>query len=193
MNLEEITALEEEWLGKQGRLKYEWLKTQPKKRPNPGSLEETHRMCEETGIYQAWRIIFREYVGLARTGDLEALKRAIFMVWYEWTEPNWLSGIDGLEEGLVEEVLHTVNAMAKEGRLDSELQWMLPWYYKITEYYLWRADGLDDLKKASQGDPYAYWEGCPKSSFDHRGQLGRYWGGHQKALSLDWGDMGVHL
>ena len=120
---------------------------------------------------------------MAKEGNIEALKRALFILWYEWSEPNWLSGISGLDEGLVEEVLHMVNAMAKEDRLDNELRWMLPWYYKITEYYLCRADGLDDLRRFSEGDPYAYWEGCPKSSFYHRGQLGLYWGSTTKSTS----------
>ena len=180
MNLEEITALEEEWLGKQGRLEHEWLQKVPPDRPKGHSLQQLDRMGEETGVYDAWRRIFGEYVVLAREGNIEALKRAIFLVWFECAEPAWLSntGVWGLDMALVKEVLHMANTMAKEDRLDAELQWMLPWYYMIADFYL-RAEGLDDLRKASEKDPHAFShvfpKGCLRSTFDNRGQLGRYW------------------
>jgi hypothetical protein len=174
MNLEEITALEEEWLNKDKTLRSEWYQKQPKNRPNPGSDEEWGMMYIETGICDAWGRIFNAYVDLAREGDIEALKRAIFLVWIESTEPPQVSWIWDLDEERVKEVLCLANTMAKEGRLDAELQWMLPWYSHIT-HYLCQFEDLDDIVKASKGDPFAYYEGCLKSSFDNRGQLGRYW------------------
>ncbi|UCD53105.1 MAG: hypothetical protein JSW27_10770 [Phycisphaerales bacterium] len=63
MTLEELTALEDEWLAKH---------------PSQGFMEEKDALCKQNGIYDAWRGIFAEYVALARSGDLEALKRALF-------------------------------------------------------------------------------------------------------------------
>jgi hypothetical protein len=197
MNLKEITALEEEWLNKRERLCSEWFQRQSQDRPHPGSSEEWGVMYEETGICDAWRRIFVEYADLAREGDIEALKRAIFLLWYELTEPLEVSWFWDLDPDRVEEVLRIVNAMAREGRLDAELQWMLPWYLHITPYYL-RAKDIDDLIRVSQGDPYAYYEGCPKSSFDNRGRLGEYWrgirdGGDQRLSPRDIAKMGEFI
>src|SRR4030042_2122651 len=100
MTLEEITSLEYEWMSKHpyGAFTYP---------------EKLDALCEQMGIYDAWRMIFREYVSLVRQGNLEALKRALFLLWYECSEPNELSGIKELERQLVKEVLGITNDMVK--------------------------------------------------------------------------------
>ncbi|UCC98183.1 MAG: hypothetical protein JSW66_20345 [Phycisphaerales bacterium] len=188
MTLEELTALENEWLRKH-----------PK-----GSLEDMHALCQETGVYEAWRRIFELYVIEARKGDLEALKRALFLYWYACSEPSEFSGIPALDDGLTAEVLGMVNETAKKGRLDIELKWMLPYYYYITDWYIERLEGFCELKEVSKANREAYmpdwsqpacyeslrglqealarkldldpWEElCLKSSFSNRGQMGYYW------------------
>ena len=72
MTLEELTALEKEWLAKQ---------------PHRGFDGERHALYERIGMYDAWRKIFREYVALAREGSKEALKRALFLYWYSHRSP----------------------------------------------------------------------------------------------------------
>ena len=150
MTLEEITALENEWLAKHPY----------------GRVKDLHAACEQMGIYDAWRNIFEQYVILARQGDLEALKRALFLYWYSCSEPNELSGIPSLGDDLPFEVLGMINDLAQKGELDTELKWMLPYYYSITDWYIDRFEGFDKLKKISKE---------PDSSFDNRGQLGKYW------------------
>jgi len=152
MTLEEITALE-----------YEWMAKHPY-----GRMKDLHAACEQMGIYDAWRNIFEQYVILARQGDLEALKRALFLYWYSCSEPNELTGILMLDEGLIIEVLTMVNELAQKGELDTELEWMLPYYYSITDWYIDRFKGFDELKKISK-------EPELDTSFDNRGQLGNYW------------------
>jgi hypothetical protein len=89
MTLDEITALECEWL---------------KKMPAHGFFEERDTLFQKTGVYEAWRRIFREYVMLAKTGDQEALKRAVFLYWYSFSEPRELNGLAALDSGLAQEV-----------------------------------------------------------------------------------------
>jgi len=178
MTLEEITDLENEWLAKHPY----------------GRVKDLHEACEQMGIYDAWRNIFEQYVILAREGDLEALKRALFLYWYACSEPNELCGIPSLGDDLTFEVLGMVNNIVQKGELDTELKWMLSYYYSLTDWYIYRFEGFDELKKISkETDPQLFWEFCPDSSFDNRGHLGKYWKSIQKRLTIDRGDMGVHL
>jgi hypothetical protein len=166
MNLDEITRLEEEWLAKMSS--------------SSGSINERDEANETTGVYAAWREIFEQYVLLAKNGDVEALKRAFFLAWYEQAEPDWSSGIKGLDYRLIEEVFQMLDALIETGEVDLELSWMLPWYYHIAPWYLDPYDDLHTLKQASKGGWDLYREFCGDSSFEGRGQLGEYWASIQK-------------
>lgn len=156
MNLEELTDLENIWLSKKSGV----------------SGESAYR---EMGVYDAWRMIFEQYVFLAREGDEEALKRALFLAWYEQAEPDWLTGVKDLDGRLIEEIFHRTNTFAEKDELDTELCWMLPWYYHVAPWYLDPFDDLEALKRISRGRWDAYRERCAESSFEGRGQLGLYW------------------
>ncbi|MBN1358991.1 MAG: hypothetical protein JW993_00285 [Sedimentisphaerales bacterium] len=162
MTLDEVAALEREWLDRQ---------------PHGGSLERMHVLNQEMGVYEAGQAVFVEYVLLARRGDIEALKRALFMYWYSWSEPNELSGLFGLAQDLAAVVLGIVDDMARRGELDIELKWMLPYYYMIYPLYLdhlWH-DKFPNLWKASQTNKKLWQRRGLESSFDNRGQMGEYW------------------
>jgi hypothetical protein len=157
MDLDKLTWLEADWLSKMKAM--------------------SGTDYEDAGVYDAWTMIFRHYAVLARGGDAEALKRALFLVWYGQAEPYWLCGIkiENFDDSLIEEVLQIVNALIAENRLDEEYTWMLPWYYHIAPYYLDQRDALEGLKRVSEGEWYLYKTGCIESSFADRGQLGKYW------------------
>ena len=51
-------------------------------------------LMREGGTHKAWEDVFKEYVTLAReSGDMEALKRAVFLIWYDVAEPSDLTGL----------------------------------------------------------------------------------------------------
>jgi len=162
MTLEELTALENEW---------------DAKHPSRG---DKHAQCERDGVYEAWRRIFAEYVALARSGDLEALKRALFLAWYSQAEPSELSGLYLLDRGLWVEVLHMLEDLAARDELDDELKWMLPYYYMIADWYL--SSGFDAVENASKENVDLWQRLCLESSFENRGQLGKYWTSIQSNL-----------
>jgi len=179
MRLDEISALEYEWLAKQQSVH--------------GAHDDRDAAYERIGVYEAWREIFREYVTLSREGDPEALKRALFLWWYGYSEPHWLSGILKLDYALGEEVLRRVNELASKGQLDEELKWMLPWYYSICDYYLGSFEGIDALKQASMQETNRrderWWRlQCGRSSFENRGQMGECWGSVRSSLNQAWAD-----
>jgi hypothetical protein len=165
MNVEQLAAQEEEWLKKQRNF-----------------VRDRETVYEQIGVYAAWRDIFEQYVALAREGDLEALKRAVYFVWAECSMARLLTGLKDLDEGMVREALALADKLAGEGWPDTELEWMLPYYYVVEPSYVDRFDNLDALKKASHEHPFLYRQRCLNVSFDHRGQMGDYWQAEQAHL-----------
>lgn len=163
MTLEELTALENEWLAKH---------------PSRGFMEQRDAFLQRNGVYDAWRRIFAEYVALARLGDLEALKRALFLAWYEQAEPSPLSGLYLLDGTLKEEVFQMLEDLAARDGFDDELEWMLPYYYMIADWYL--MSGFDRVASASTRHVRLWQKRCLGRSFDNRGQLGVYWASIQE-------------
>jgi len=163
-DVEQLAALEQQWLQKQHR-----------------AARDGIGMDEQTGVYTAWRDIFRQYALLAKD-DLEALKRAIYLCWTERSQDPALSGVKNLDENLVRDVLAIADELARTNGLDLELRWMLPYYHFVEPSYLDRFEGLDDLKRVSGQNPLLYRKECPKGSFEDRGHMGRYWKAKQAIL-----------
>lgn len=101
-----------------------------------GQIEDRDHYLEEHGVYDAYAIVYQRYVALALRGDVEALKRAIFLQWYAVAEPYWLSGIPDPANLPMRSMLAVANEQITQGSLDIELQWMLPYYFMILEWYV---------------------------------------------------------
>lgn len=80
------------------------------------------------GIGRAYADVHRGYVQLAETGDLEALKRAIFLQWFQVAEPAFLSGIGDLDADAMTCALALVDKLCSSNLVDEEFQWMLVHY-----------------------------------------------------------------
>ncbi len=165
MNIEQLAAAEEKRLSQQRSL-----------------VGDREILYERDGVYTAWRDLFQQYVALAREGDLEALKRALFFVWAQYSMSHLMTGIKDLADELVRETLGIADKRTQDGRLDAELEWMLPYYYLIEPFYLDRLDDLDALKQASRLNPFSYRQSCLEASFERRGQMGTYWKTEQAHL-----------
>ena len=164
-NIDQLATREEQWLKKQH-----------------GLVGDRGTLYEQVGVYAAWRDIFRQYVSLARKGDLEALKRALYFVWAEHSIGPLGTGIKNLDEDLATEALGIADRLAVDDRPDAELEWMLPYYYVVDPAYLDRFEDLDALKRTSREHPFLYRQRCQETSFDHRGQMGEYWKAKQAHL-----------
>jgi hypothetical protein len=165
MNLEQLTALEYQWLHKQHSC---------------GENRET--LYKQLGVYAAWQDIFRQYVALAGQGDIEALKRALYLAWTQRSQGPILSGVEDLDRELIRELLGIADDLARTGGLDAELQWMLPYYYLIEPSYIEQFEGFEALRQVNRQDPFLYRQACLKSSFDNRGHMGEYWKSKQAIL-----------
>ena len=130
----------------------------------------------ENGVFAEYGIVHREYVELALAGDLEALKRALFLQWFEVAEPSCFTGIRNLDtQARLDVFVHLERECAAKS-LDPELEWMLPYYYAIAEYYM-PLDGSFPALTAFCEEHYPHGEvPLPTGDvFRGRGQMGHYW------------------
>lgn len=147
-----------------------------------GFFEELEVFNEEFNVYAEWAEIFIEYANLALAGNMEALKRAVFFIWYNIVEPFELSGIKYIDKNVAAKILIKLNALIEENKIDFEFKWMLSYYYSLFDYYLLGYTGIDSLIHFCKKNDYL-WKGKKDISlFENRGQLGNYWKG------LDWSD-----
>ena len=160
MNIEKLTGVENDLLAKM---------------PKAGNFSDRHLFLSRHGIYDQWEQVFNQYVSLALDGNVEALKRAIFFVWYQVAEPPQLSGIFNLDTVSVVKVIEYLNGLIEGGIKDSELDWMLPYYYQIADYYIPSGARADAIMLVSKKNNDQFMLRLDKTEFFNRGQLGLYW------------------
>lgn len=138
-----------------------------------GTIEEKNNQLKALGVYDGFARIYREY---AASDDLEATKRAIFYFWYQMSEPPVFSGLADLPQDVSGKVFEKLEGLANTGNIDSELRWMLPYYYSITDWL------FDELYKSSPAlkrlltNNMDSWETeRRRENFLGRGLMGRYW------------------
>jgi hypothetical protein len=165
-DIERLTGLEQQWLTRQHEI-----------------VHDRGNLSEQTGVYDAWRDIFRQYALLAGQ-DMEALKRAIYLCWTERSQDPLLSGVKDLDQQAIRTVLDVANELAETDRLDAELRWMLPYYYLVEPSYLDTFEDLDDLKRTSRQGPLLHRRECATCSFENRGHMGQYWKSKRAILRL---------
>ncbi|OON69115.1 hypothetical protein [Hymenobacter sp. CRA2] len=86
-----------------------------------------------TRVTAEYTQVYQQYVGLLRaTTDpavwLEVLKRTVFLRWYIFTEPDWLSGIGMPRPDDAATVFDALDAAIARQQLDAEFDWMLAHY-----------------------------------------------------------------
>ena len=71
---------------------------------------ETHAQLQSWGIYDEYREVHRAYAALIADPEsgIEALKRALFLGWYDLGEPACLTGIFDLPAEVLAMLEHTV-------------------------------------------------------------------------------------
>ena len=164
MDLVELTAEEDRLLAIVSRI--------------TGTMEEMFQQLDDLGVFDAYRKVHLAYVDLAeRDGNVEALKRAIFLQWFRLSEPSSFTGLWEFDTNAEQKALRLLDHLVITHQLDQELQWMLPWYYFITDFYLDRFDGFEEIKCFSKENQQELWaDGAPtRESLKNRGQMGKYW------------------
>ena len=143
-----------------------------------GTIEEKDAQVQRSGLYAEYPAILACYLDrlVSDVDRNEALKRAVFLVWWSALEAPPLSGIAELPERYARETMHALEAAAVCGELDDEFRAMLAWYHSVlaAPFDLFGADRY--VPEAIRGLAHDAWRSqFHVSQFQHRGQLGRYW------------------
>lgn len=143
-----------------------------------GLMEEKFLQLQREGTFAEYGKIYEAYVALIESEieGLEALKRAIFLLWYEQAEPACFTGIWGLSESASDKVLTSLEARIEADSIDLELRWMLPYYNSIANWVFERPARLTHLKRFLVAPNKDLWmQELKAENFIDRGHMGIYW------------------
>lgn len=142
-----------------------------------GSLAEKDTLLRERGVYRRYAEVFSRYLAEfeANPGDLEPLKRATFLAWYELVEPPCFSGVSDLPEGSRLSVVRLLERHVSN--LDSEFVWMLAYYFNMAPFaFPDLGSHLGVRLVLEYVDPEAWvTEPSAQSRMSGRGLMGEYW------------------
>jgi hypothetical protein len=99
----------------------------------------------ESRIRDEYRHVIDQYLVLAKDGNVEAVKRLVFLWWYSNTEPGHLTGVPEFTTAQAESTAELLRVALKVG-IDDEFKRMLAWYYCITAWHF--DDGVPELTPA---------------------------------------------
>ncbi len=142
-----------------------------------GTIEEKTNHLRSQGIFLRYAEVFSSYLCLAETPspNLEALKRAVFLGWYEVAEPSFCSGVADLPDNARARVVALLESLVPQ--LDDECRWMLPYYFYMDDFAFPNLDANPNLNAfLSSGDPDG-WRSHQHNTtaMRHRGLMGDYW------------------
>jgi hypothetical protein len=144
-----------------------------------GTAEERYRQIERSGMYGEYPAIVSAYVELFDDPEsaLEALKRALFLVWRSAMFSPDVTGIGALPESTARVVLERLDAAIRGDEADEELAWMLAWYRDTGEFALELLGATPRvLRWESDVEPDAWRRlGITPHLMRRRGQMGLYW------------------
>lgn len=125
-------------------------------------------------IFNSYRQVHKEYANLAEKDD-EALKRGLFIQWYVLTEPNYLTGIDNIDEEAEKIIMNIIEERICNNNLDYELEWMLNYYANWDYVY----DKFNNLKGVTKlvgiKKDNLFPSKINREEMQKRGQMGEYW------------------
>jgi len=144
-----------------------------------GTLEERDRQIERSGLFGEYPAILGAYVDLFDDpeSELEALKRAVFLVWRAGMAPAAATGIASLPEATSRTVIARLDARVRRGTADEELTWMLAWYVAGGRFVFELYGASAALLDFADASPAEAWRTRPitPDSMRLRGQMGHYW------------------
>jgi hypothetical protein len=144
-----------------------------------GSLLERDRQIERSGLYGEYPAIVRAYADLFRDPEsaLEALKRAVFLVWRAAMAAPGDTGIAALPDGVSRAVIEELDDTLRRGADDDELAWMLAWYQADGAHVFELFGATPRVLAVGVETPHDGWKAAhiDAAAMARRGQMGRYW------------------
>lgn len=145
-----------------------------------GTPDERDAQITRSGMYAEYPAIVASYLELTGAAypamRVEALKRAVFLVWHSFNSLPVETGIAELPESDVRRVMEALDTAIAAGLADEELRAMLAWYRDSFGYpfdHFGPVRALDGFIRDLTSDEAR--ERLRASTFTDRGQLGAYW------------------
>jgi hypothetical protein len=138
--------------------------------------EQTEEVCQRIkAVFDSYKQIHKNYSDMAKYDD-EALKRGLFIQWYACIEPNYLTGIEELDEVAERSIIDLVENKIQNNLLDSEIKWMLN-YYANWDFVFNRFNNRKGLAEliVNKTDGLPFGLVLDKVAMSKRGQMGIYW------------------
>jgi hypothetical protein len=141
-----------------------------------GEIGERSAQLRSAGVFAESAAVHAAYADLAAPpiGSLEALKRAVFLGWYESAEPGSFTGVGDLPVAIHRRVHVLLDSAWAAGRIDTEFNVMLGWYWYLASYHFEAHSPKRLAAFLSSLEPLAY-KGYDFRGLEGRGQMGRYW------------------
>ena len=117
--------------------------------------------------------IFDKYSSLS-TDNLEALKRGLFLIWYNVSEPEFLTGISELNQLSKYKIINLIENLIIQNRIDYELDWMLS-HYKNWDYVFEPFKSNNIFYNYLINSETEFPEIINRESMAQRGLMGKYW------------------
>jgi len=144
-----------------------------------GTLEERDRQIERSGLFGEYPAILNAYVELFADPEsaLEALKRAVFLLWHSAMAPPATTGIATLPDATARAVIEELDARVRPEAPDDELAWMLAWYVSGGRFVFELYGATARLLAAADSTPPGTWRSrsITENTMRQRGQMGHYW------------------
>ncbi|RYE27362.1 MAG: hypothetical protein EOP48_34510 [Sphingobacteriales bacterium] len=138
--------------------------------------EQTEELAEKLKtVYASCKQVHTHYSVMAKQQD-EALKRGLFIQWYACTEPNYITGIEKLDEEAERNIIDLIEEKIQNNNLDNELEWMLNYYANwdyVFEKFKNRKGFIELI--ANRTDDFPIGLVIDKEEMNQRGQMGMYW------------------
>ncbi len=148
-------------------------------RGTSGSIAEQDAQIERAGLYGEYPAIVNAYIELFADPEsaLEALKRALYIVWRGAMDVPVRTGIPPLPEATARAVLEELDTRLLRGGGDDELAWMTAWYHARGAFVLELYGATPRVITLAESTDSEAWRGARAipERMAGRGQMGRYW------------------
>jgi hypothetical protein len=133
---------------------------------------ESHKQLKE--IFAQYKQVHQAYARLA-AHDVEALKRGLFLQWYAFTEPNYLTGISDLDKEAENRIIEALNSHIETSQVDPELVWMLN-HYSHWDWVFQRVEAFNGFAPTVVNERNNQLpKNIDREHMSQRGQMGDYW------------------
>lgn len=144
-----------------------------------GTIEHKTQQLKSMGIFERYSDVHDQYVACfdSEPDKLEAFKRALFIQWFSVAEPPFLTRICELSADTSLVVIRQRDAYIQAARVsqESELLWMLAWYFIIADFaFISAKSTTQDWLRSNSSQPLPS-PPPSRTTIEGRGQLSNYW------------------